>query len=293
MRVLIFGLNGMLGHKLAQRWASRFEVHGTLRGDVSENLGASDIRADRVYGRVDVRDEERVRYVVREAAPDVIVNAAGIVKQAPQLTNLAETLEVNSIFPHRLAAMAVDVGARLISFSTDCVFTGVRGLYAETDAPDALDLYGLSKRFGEVTDANCLTIRTSILGPEIGTSQGLLEWFLSNEGGTVKGYRRAVFSGFPTVVMADIIGDVIERFPNLSGLYHVSSAQINKFTLLSLICDAYRAHIGIQEDDMTVIDRSLDSSRFRAVTGFVPRPWPEMIAAMAADDERHFLSSEH
>lgn len=291
MKVLLFGANGMLGHAVLARWRDRFDVFGVMRGAFDRIGPIGTLERTRAFDGVDVRDAGSVRMVVEAVRPDVIFNAVGIIKQLPNSKDVVETLEVNSIFPHRLAALAGEFGARLVNISTDCVFSGARGMYSEDDPPDALDLYGISKRFGEVTDGNCLTVRTSIIGPEIGSSHSLLDWFLSNAGGRVKGFRNAVFSGFPTVVLADILGDVIENFPDLSGLYHVSAEPIDKYSLLGLIRDAYGAPIGIDEDTGLVIDRSLDSARFRDLTGFAPRPWPEMIAAMAAADTRRLQTS--
>lgn len=293
MKVLLFGATGMLGHALLVRWRERFDVFGVMRGafDRIERLGVIDRR--RAFDGVDVSDEGSVRMVIEAVRPEVIFNAVGIIKQLPNSKNVVETLEINSIFPHRLAALASEFGARLINISTDCVFSGTRGMYSEDDLPDALDLYGISKRFGEVSEGNCLNVRTSIIGPEIETSHSLLDWFLSNDGGRVKGFKNAVFSGFPTVVLADILGDVIEKFPDLAGLYHVSAEPIDKFTLLALIRDAYGARIGIDAETGFVIDRSLDSTRFRAATGFAPLPWPEMIRTMAEADVRRLQTSEN
>nr|MDQ3041706.1 NAD(P)-dependent oxidoreductase [Acidobacteriota bacterium] len=137
---------------------------------------------------------------------------------------------------------------------------------------------------GEVLTDNCLTIRTSIIGRELNTAHGLIEWFLSNEGKSVKGFNRAVFSGFPTVVFADILADLIVNHSGLHGLFHISSEPINKLDLLRLVKDAYQADIEINPSDEFVIDRSLDSTKFREATGFRSLDWEEMIRRMAADD---------
>ncbi len=283
----------MLGHAILSRWQDRFDVFGVMRGKFERIERLRILERGRAFDGVDVRDEGSVRMVVEAVRPDVIFNAVGIIKQLPNSKNVVETLEINSIFPHRLAGLAAEFGARLVNVSTDCVFSGSKGMYTESDQPDALDLYGISKRFGEVAEGNCLTVRTSIIGPEIGSSHSLLDWFLGNEGGEVKGYSNAVFSGFPTVVLADILGDVIERPPDLAGLFHVSAEPIDKFTLLQLVRDAYGARIAIVPDGELVIDRSLDSGRFREATGFVPRPWPAMIREMAAADTRRLQTPEN
>jgi dTDP-4-dehydrorhamnose reductase len=232
---------------------------------------------------VDVFDFETVRRAFKVARPEVVINAVGVIKQLPTAKDPIVALTINSLFPHQLAALCRESGARLVTLSTDCVFNGRRGMYTETDVADAEDLYGRTKFLGEATGENCLTLRTSIIGRELSSSHSLLEWFLSNRGGKVKGFVNAIYSGFPTIVMADIIADLIERHANLSGLYHVSSEPINKYDLLKLIREAYRVEIEIEPETEFQIDRSLDSKRFREATGFAPPAWPEMIKRMAED----------
>ena len=172
---------------------------------------------------------------------------------------------------------------RLIHFSTDCVFSGRKGMYSEKDDIDTTDLYGLSKYLGEVDGDNCLTIRTSIIGKELNTKNGLFEWFLSNDGGAVEGYTNAIFSGFPTIVLAEILVKIISGFPELSGVWHVSSDPISKFDLLKLIAIEYGLQINIKPFADFLEDRSLDSSRFRNETGIIPPKWPELIRIMKED----------
>ena len=190
-------------------------------------------------------------------------------------------MTVNSIFPHRLAELAAYAGFRLVCISTDCVFDGVKGNYSENDTPNAADLYGKSKDLGEVISGNAITLRTSIIGRELQSSHSLVEWFLSNRKGAVKGFVNAIYSGFPTIVLADIIKSLIFDFPEIRGLYHVSSDPINKFDLLSLLNETYQTNITIESDEEFKIDRSLDSSRFRGLTGWKPSAWNEMIIQMA------------
>ena len=284
MRILVLGGSGMLGHKLVQRWRDKFEVWTTLRGRFEdfERYGLFD-RAHTVEG-ISALDTEAVDAAIGRIRPDVIFNAVGIVKQLPTAKNSVSTLLINSVLPHQLAGMAEKHEARLIQISTDCVFEGTKGNYTEDDRPDATDLYGKSKNLGEVLADNCLTIRTSIIGREIMTSHGLVEWVLGSRGQTVRGFVNAIFSGFPTIVLADIISDVITRQPELSGLYHVSSDPINKFDLLHLIKAAYKLDIEIERYDDFRMDRSLDSTAFRTATGFAPEAWDKMIDRMAADE---------
>jgi dTDP-4-dehydrorhamnose reductase len=219
--------------------------------------------------------------------PDVIINAVGIIKQLPSSKDVIKTLKINSIFPHQLAQLAQTTGARLITISTDCVFNGRKGSYTEEDISDAEDLYGKSKNLGEVTAHNCLTLRTSIIGRELRTAHSLVEWFLSNRGEKVKGFTEAIYSGFPTVILAGIISDLIENHKNLQGLYHVSSEPINKFDLLCLLKRFYNVPVEIEPFAEFKIDRSLDSSKFRKETGFAPLDWEEMVRIMAQDSSAY------
>ena len=283
MKILIFGGSGMLGHKLVQVLQNQFDVWTTVRrnSDYFKSLGI--ISSEKVFTEIEIENFDVVRKVVDKSKPDVIINAVGIIKQLPTAKNVIKTLTVNSIFPHRLSELAEESGARLICISTDCVFSGEKGNYKEEDIPDASDLYGRSKNLGEVIAENCLTIRTSIIGRELQTSHSLVEWFLSNAGKKVKGYKNAVFSGFPTIILAEILADVINRHKNLNGLYHVSSEPINKFDLLEFIKKDYKIPIEVEPSDEVKIDRSLNSEKFRQATGFEPKSWEEMIKLMAGD----------
>ncbi len=273
----------MLGHKLIQVLTPYAEVWGTLRGEFSDFRRFSILDETRSVPGVDAAAETDIRRAVETARPDVVLNAIGVVKQLPTARDVITTLTINSILPHRLAQLAEESGFRLITVSTDCVFDGAKGNYSESDIPNAMDLYGKSKNLGEVVDGNALTIRTSIIGREISTSHSLVEWFLSNQGGSVKGFRQAIYSGFPTIVLANIIKDLIFEQRDLKGLYQVSSDPIDKYSLLKLLKQYYKADINIEPSDDVRIDRSLDSSRFRAETGFVPADWSEMVGQMAFD----------
>jgi dTDP-4-dehydrorhamnose reductase len=174
-------------------------------------------------------------------------------------------------------------GIRLVHISTDCVFSGHKGDYGEDDLSDAEDLYGRTKALGEVSYEGCLTIRTSMIGRELETSNGLVEWFLSQEGKTVSGYKRAIFSGFTTNSLAEIIAWIIAGHPNLHGIWHVASKPINKYDLLSLVKKVYGLSIQIELDEKVVCDRSLNTERFRQATGFTPPTWPDMIKQIYLD----------
>jgi dTDP-4-dehydrorhamnose reductase len=232
---------------------------------------------------VDAGDLPSVERALETASPDVVINCIGIIKQLPEAQDPILSQTVNAQFPHHLERLCHPAGVRLLHFSTDCVFSGRKGNYAEEDVPDASDLYGRSKFEGEVKGQGSLTLRTSMIGRELRSRSGLVEWFLHNRGGRVRGFTRAIFSGFSTLMLSRMVADVVERHPQLSGVYHVSSSPINKYDLLVLLRDAYGVRVNIEPVEEPVIDRSLDSRRFREATGLVAPSWPEMVNEMVAD----------
>lgn len=283
MKILILGAGGMLGHKLCQKLSPKYDVSATVRGSRAQidEFGVFD--GVDIIENIDAMDFSTVRKAIENKRPDVVINAIGVIKQLPSSKDVVTALTINSILPQKLAELAGELGFRLFCISTDCVFAGTRGNYRDDDVPDAIDLYGRSKAFGEVDAPNCLTLRTSIIGRELRTENSLVDWFLSNRGKKIKGFTKAIYSGFPTVVFADIINDLIANFPDLEGLYNVSSDAIDKFTLLNLINEAFSANVDIEPFDDFVIDRSLNSDRFREATGFRPQTWEKMVKAMAED----------
>ncbi len=283
MRVLILGASGMLGHKLWQVYRQRFETWGTVRSNYQEYARYGFFDPERLLGGVDASDFYTIVRAFETAQPTVVVNAIGIIKQLPAAKDPIVSLTVNSLLPHRLAKLCQATDARLIHISTDCVFSGRKGMYTEEDVPDPTDLYDWSKLLGEVSGPNCLSLRISFIGRELETANGLVEWFLSNRGRCVQGYTNAIFSGFPTLIMAGIIADVIERHADLSGVYHVSSESISKYQLLCLLRDTYQIPVEIEPSPHITVDRSLDSSRFRAATRYLPPSWREMVQTMASD----------
>ncbi len=283
MKVLVIGGGGMLGHKLIQVLSREFDVFTTVRSPLDRYARFGIFDREKTFENVDVEDISKIDSIFREVQPDVAINAVGLIKQLPNSKNVVETLNVNSIFPHRLGEVAAKFGSRLICISTDCVFSGEKGNYTETDVPDALDLYGMSKNLGEVNSDECLTIRTSMFGRELLTKHSLVEWLLGHTGGVVSGYRKAIFSGFSTLKLSEILATVIRDHPKLAGIYHVSSDPITKYDLLRLIKSAYGLDVDVEPSDEVVIDRSLDSQRFRTATGISPAALPEMVERMAQD----------
>lgn len=283
MKILVLGGSGMLGHKLWQESSRRFDTWVTFRKmpAVASQLDA--FNPARVIEGISAEDFDSTAAAIQRIRPDAVINCIGIIKQDAAAKNAVRSITVNSLYPHRVAEVCGGVGARMIHVSTDCVFTGQKGHYTEDDAPDAADIYGRSKLLGETTEPGAVTLRTSIIGHELSGHRSLVDWFLSQEGKQIRGFKRAIFSGFPTRVFAGIVLDVIEHHPALAGLWHVSADPISKYDLLMLVREAYGAQIAIEPDLDFFCDRSLDSSRFRQATGIVPPPWPEMIRQMHDD----------
>jgi dTDP-4-dehydrorhamnose reductase len=286
MRVLILGASGMLGHKVWQQFAKRFDTYATFRQSPSryERFGIFDSK--RCLGHVSAENFDSVIRAIEQVRPDAVVNCIGIVKQDAAAKDAVSSIAVNALFPHRLAHLCGAASARLVHLSTDCVFSGLKGNYSEAAQADATDLYGRTKLLGEVDYDNCLTLRTSMIGRELQTSQGLIEWFLGEAaaGRRVRGFKRAVFSGLTTPVLAQLIADLLVDQPHLSGVWHVAADAINKFDLLSLVSNVYGLDVEIEPDESFVCDRSLDASRFRAAIGFAPPSWREMIEQMQQDE---------
>jgi dTDP-4-dehydrorhamnose reductase len=276
VKVLVLGASGMLGHKVLEVLSRRFETHGTVRSQKAVLTQVAPDAAGVIEG-VSATDLESVTRAVAQVRPEAIVNCIGIVKQLDEAKDPIPSILVNSLFPHQLAGLSRTVDARLIHVSTDCVFSGRVGNYTEDDTPDPVDLYGRSKLLGESAAPQVLTIRTSIVGRELEGAHGLLEWFLNQRHGTVRGFRRAVFSGWSTTALARAIGDVLETQPDLAGLWHVAATPSTKFDLLSLVRNAFELDVAIEPDEDFACNRSLDGSRFRVRTGITAPEWPEMV----------------
>jgi len=282
VRILILGGDGMLGHQLLKSWRNGHEVLVTLHGG-PDRYSRYDLfnEANSYYG-VDVRDFAAIESAVRDFRPEAVVNAVGIVKQRAAAHEAIISLEVNSLLPHLLSRLCGETGARLVHVSTDCVFSGAKGMYTEDDLEDARDLYGRSKLLGEVHYENAITLRTSIIGLELARKKSLIEWFIGQKG-RVKGFTRAIYSGFTTLEMARIIERVLTDHPDLSGLWHVASDPINKYELLAMLSAFLeRDDIELERDTDFCCDRSLDGSRFNKKTGYRPPVWPQMMKELVS-----------
>lgn len=278
--VLVLGASGMLGNAVLRFFAQSegFRAVGSARSGAAVRKLPAELRSHVMAG-VDVESIDSLTRLFGEVRPQVVINCIGLVKQLAEADDPLSALPINALLPHRLARLCAVAGARFVHVSTDCVFAGTRGAYLETDAPDAQDLYGRSKLLGEVDYPNAITLRTSIIGHELDSAHGLVGWFLAQQG-PVRGFNKAIFSGLPTVELARVIRDHVLPQPGLHGLYHVSAAPIDKYSLLKLVAQAYGRSTVITPDDKLVIDRSLDSSRFKAATGYQPPEWSELVQRM-------------
>jgi dTDP-4-dehydrorhamnose reductase len=287
VKVLVLGGAGMLGHKMFQTLRERFTgTFCTVRVDL-RNSSFNQIellQGDDVIPCVDVTNSAQLDAILSAFRPANVVNCVGVIKQRVEAVSPIPSITINSLLPHRLAAIAARWGGRVIHFSTDCVFSGKRGGYKEEDQSDAEDLYGKTKFLGEAAGPNALTLRTSIIGRELSEHRSLLDWFLSENHKTVRGYRRVIYSGVTTNHLASLVASIIQQHPGLNGLYQVASAPISKHDLLCLLREVYRMDVRIEPDDIEVSDRSMRGERLREAIGYECPPW-ETLARELAEDE--------
>lgn len=287
-RILILGATGMLGHKLCQQLPGLgHDVAGSVRSDPKPlRKHEAVFSRTRLIGGVDAHDPVALERVVKKSSAEVVVNCIGVIKQLRSAQDRYLSVELNSALPHRLARICKSAGVRLIHLSTDCVFDGTQGNYRESDPSDARDLYGKSKYLGETDEAEdaAVTLRTSMIGRELRRpTHGLVEWLLSQNGRTVRGFSKAVFSGFTTHEMARLIGTVAAKGCSLRGTVHAAAAPITKYDLLGKIRDAYGLDVTVQRYVEFVCDRSLMVDQLSEATGYTPPSWDTMIREMAAD----------
>jgi len=201
----------------------------------------------------------------------------------PEAKNAVKTITVNALFPHLVASYCSKINSRVIHISTDCVFSGLKGNYSESDIPDATGLYGRTKLLGEISGYdNVITIRTSAIGHELKNHFSLIDWFMS-QNQAVRGFTNAVYTGFPTIELSRIIKTAIVPNAYLNGLYHVSSSPISKYELLKLVAEIYGKTIDIVPYSDYVDNKSLLSDRFQEAVGYRAPSWSELVQAMYDD----------
>jgi dTDP-4-dehydrorhamnose reductase len=280
MKILILGASGLIGSAIYKKLHtdSTLEVYGGMRDLNAAKFFKASLQKDIVHtGDLTIKDQ--ILFLLEKVNPEVVINCAGLTKHRRGCDNPDIAMPINVDMPHHFASICNDRNIRFIHISSDCVFSGLKGNYFEEDHPDALDLYGKSKALGEVVSGNSLTLRTSTIGHELYSSYGLLEWFL-DQGKECFGFSRAIFSGLPSVVFAEVIKNFVLSNNHLRGLYHVSADPINKYDLLKLIAKIYGKKIKIKQDSEITIDRSLNYQKFQVVTGYTPDAWPDLIETM-------------
>ena len=283
MKVLVLGASGLLGNTMLRILGATpgWSVRGAMRGVAARGaLAPADAKQIIMCG--DLEESVPLKQLFGVAKPDVVVNCLSIAKKHLRDEEFRTVISRLAVLPQRIAHECRIAGARLIHFSSDGVFSGSRGNYSEDDTPDASDVYGVAKLLGEVRDAGAISIRTSMIGHELGTTNGLLEWFLAQQN-TATCFRRAIFSGLPSTELAKIVRDVVIPMESLRGVYHVAAEPISKYDLLCLVAKVYGKSIAIEPDDRVAIDRSLDAGRFARDTGYRPPSWPELVTAMHDD----------
>lgn len=282
MKILILGGSGMLGHRLWMNLRKNHEVWVTVRGDHNPFPHVPEFPEEFIRYRVDGLMFEEITRALASIQPDLVINCIGLIKQMGHLArDPLFSIQLNSLLPHRISLICRAAKIRMIHVSTDCVFSGERGNYTEEDQSDAEDLYGRTKFLGEVHYPHCVTLRTSIIGLELKNHLGLIEWFLAQEG-TIKGFTKAIYSGFTTDELSRIINDFVIPNNELHGLYQVSSEPISKYDLLNLAKESFKQDINILPEEEFFSDRSLNSTNFRTITGYQPPSWQDMIEEMAS-----------
>ena len=279
-KILILGSTGLLGNSILKYLSvkSEFKCFGTIRKS-SDKKKLKHIKNIKLY-KVDFDKSSNLKKIFKRIKPNIIINCIGVVKQVLNKNMNSEIIKVNSFLPHHLSELANENNKiRFIHFSTDCVFSGVKGNYSEEDIADAKDIYGVSKMLGEVNYTNCITLRTSIIGHELNTKYSLLNWFLS-EKKSIKGYKNAIFSGLTAPEIAKVLVKYVVPNKKLKGIYHLSGKPISKYDLLYILKKIYKKKIKIVPDLKIKINRSLNSNLFQKATGYKPQTWNKLIEEM-------------
>lgn len=251
-KILIIGSKGMAGHMIKNYLESRnkYEVYSTFRKKENEILNEKEFD-------LDAFNTEKLREILNTVKPNFVINCIGILNQFAE-ENPDIAIYVNGYFPHLLDRLSKEYGYKLIHITTDCVFSGKKGNYAENDFKDADSYYGRSKAIGEVNNNRTLTFRTSIIGPDINENGiGLFNWFIK-QSGEINGYSNVFWSGVTTLELAKAIEASFEQ--NISGIYHLTNNEkISKYDLLKLFAKYTGKEIKINKyedyhSDKTLID---------------------------------------
>lgn len=284
MRIAILGVSGLIGHTLLKTLSNEFEIFGILhkKKDYYNNLEL--FNGNNIIENIDVKERVKLYGALSAINPDVILNCVGITKRKQEIHDLTNAININSLFPHELAMFAKENNIKVIHFSTDCVFDGKLGNYTEESNTTAEDIYGKSKALGEIKYENALTIRSSFIGHELFSKTELLEWFLSQEGKTVKGFTKAMYSGVSTKYLSNVVATIIRDYPTLSGLRHLSiDKPISKYDLLCLARDAYGINVEIIPDNTFEIMPTLNGNKLRNELNLSVPAWGKMMSELAQE----------
>jgi dTDP-4-dehydrorhamnose reductase len=285
-KILVLGASGMLGHKVFEVLSEKgkWDVLGVVRSKKSLGPSFPHELEGKIVDNISAENFEIVARLLVKEKPEVVINCIGIIKQKEKGEDSYKMILLNSLFPHQVAEVCRQIGARFITISTDCIFDGQKGSeYLETDLPTCHDVYGMTKYLGEVKGKNSLTLRTSLIGHELRSNLSLLDWFLSQRGDSVKGYTNAIFSGFTTLEFANLLAGKIIPDKRLAGLYQISVNPISKYDLLKIIARNYRKKITIKPDSKIVINRSLNSDRLKKRINYSQPDWENLIYSMHKD----------
>ena len=262
MKILILGVSGLIGHNIFKELNAKFEVFGTLHKSKKNYGNLNLFSGNNIIENIDVKDFEALEVILSSVNPEVILNCVGITKRKINKAKPLEAIQVNSVFPHQLAGWAKINNKRVIHFSTDCVFDGKIGNYNEDSLTSAEDLYGRTKALGEIIYPHTLTIRSSFIGQELFDKTELLDWFLSQDGKQIKGFTNTFYSGVSTLFMAQLINEIIRKYPNLNGLYQLATkTPISKYDLLCLANKKFELNVDIIPDDKQKHSPTLNATK--------------------------------
>jgi len=264
------------------------DVFGTTREEASDSSPlAKFLPQEKWISQIDITNSDSIKKIFHQSQFDVLINCIGLIKQRDSLVSDSEMMAINGEFPHRLAQIANSHGTRVIHISTDCVFSGSKGNYLESDSPNPVDVYGKSKLQGEINDSKNLTLRTSHIGRELTVKKSFIEWLVSQKGGHVNGYSHAIYSGLTTQALATTLSKLLLGNSRLTGLFHVSSQPISKLEIINKLNELLDLRITVTPDASVEINRSLNSEKFQKATSICPQTWDEMLSDLCQDQKTY------
>ena len=289
MKILILGGNGMIGHKMYQTISKiHKDTWVTLRKSLTSYSYSEIYNPEKVIDNIDLINFQTISNQLNKINPDIVINACGITIRRGIETLKSNSIILNSALPHFLNEWVTSNNKRLIHFSTDCVFTGAKGDYLDNDNKDAYDLYGSTKSMGEVIDSKfAITLRGSMIGGELENKTELFEWFLKQKNKKIKGFNKVIYSGITTTKMAEIVLKLIDQYPNLSGVYNISSKPISKFELLNLWNNLFDINANIEIDNSYTSNKNLISDIFYRTISMEQPDWVELSSQLNIDNLLH------